>query len=281
MQEKVGIIGAGRLGSSLAASLKKNGVNVVGISCKEETESRAVADKTGIKAFVDNHKLAQKSNVIFLTVPDSLIVKLAEELLEREALAGKILLHCSGAMSGFSLPGEGKVYRGSFHPLQSFAGEGATFKDIFIAMDGDPESLSVIQKLCAILGATPLQVPSEERALYHAAAVFASNYLVTVLATAEQLFTSWTGERQAAREAIMPLVKGSLSNFVGLGGAEALTGPITRGDSNTVEQHLAVLPKEFVAFYKNMGLQTLILAQEKNNLTPEQSEKIKKLLKES
>ena len=281
MKEKIGIIGAGRLGSALAITLKRNGACISGISCKDEAESKFVAEKIAVKAFSDNHELAQNSDVIFLTVPDSLITKVAQELLAKGLAAGTVMLHCSGAMSGFALPQAEGIYRGSFHPLQSFAGGNATFEGIFIAMDGDREALPVMQNLCSLLCAKALPIPSQERALYHAAAVFASNYLVTVLAAAEDLFSKWTGEPSAAREAIMPLVNGTLANFTKLGGAKALTGPIARGDSQTISQHLQVIPEELLQFYKNLGLQTLALAEQNGNLTDEEKGKINFLLKEN
>ena len=279
MKKKIGIIGAGRLGSALAKEFLQKGMQLTGISCQDIAESNAAAKKLGVKAFADNHELAGASEVIFLTVPDSLINKVAEELVAKGLRKGTILLHCSGAISGFALPFAEGVLRGSFHPLQSFAAEGAKFAGIYIALDGDEQTLKVTRRLCEQLAARPLTIPPGDRPLYHAAAVFASNYLITVLSAAEQLFARWADSETDARGAVMPLVNGTVANFAKFGAQKALTGPIARGDSETIRKHIQVLPVEFIDSYRNLGIQTVELARQTGNLPEEKIQEMKSILK--
>lgn len=277
MKKKIGIIGAGRLGTNLAAALKEKGLLVSGVSCQDYAESLSVAKRIGVHAFKDNYELAQSSDVIFVTVPDTLIITVAEDIVRHGLAEGKIMLHCSGTMSGFVLPCSPNLLRGSFHPLQSFASAGVDFAGIYIAMDGDNEAVNFMRELCKVLDTKPLAIPPAERPLYHAAAVFASNYLVSVLSIAESLFSKWADNEADARAAFMPLVNGTIANFVNLGAPKALTGPIARGDNHTLQHHLQALPEDYLDIYKQLGLFTLTLANK--NLTDEQIAQIKRILK--
>ncbi|MDR2005999.1 MAG: DUF2520 domain-containing protein [Acidaminococcales bacterium] len=274
MNKTIGVIGAGRLGCALAARLKEKGCAVAGVTCASFDECRRAAKTAGVRPFADNGALAAVSDILFITVPDGMIVDTAADLLAKGVKDGALMLHCSGALSAFALPPDRRVLRGGFHPLQSFADKDAGFENIHIAVGGDPQALPLMLELCAVLGAKAMSVPDAARPLYHAAACMASNHLVALLAAAEDLFSRWADSPAEARAAFWPLVEGTLRNFRILGPEKALTGPIARGDSQTVGSHLQALPPEYTDFYKKLSRQTLCLARKSGNLT---AEKIKEL----
>ena len=272
MKKTLGIVGTGRLGSALAAALAQKNYPVSGINDTDAVKGQAIADKLKLKFYADSKELAEKSDAIFLAVPDSIIAPAAEDIL---AYCKKplILLHPSGALSAYALPEAQNAYRGSFHPLQSFVSENTIFKDIYVTMDGDKEALETAKTLCLILEAKPLLVPADDRALYHAAACMASNYLVTLLSEVEDVFSRWAPSPEEARKAFWPLIKGTVDNFEKFG-KPALTGPIARGDTSTVKKHLAILPDEYRNIYTVMAEYTAKLACEQNMIPKEKSEEI-------
>lgn len=265
LKKKIGIIGAGRLGSALVRALKATSCEFVGISCLTYAESIKIAKILEVQACADNLELVQKSDVVFFTVPDKQIVSTVEACVQNYQTE-KYFFHCSGAMSANILPISKNIWRGSFHPLQSFASGKEEFSDISIALDGDDKAVEVAKQLCEILQAKPLSIPSEDRALYHAAACIASNHLVTLLCIVQDIFSRWTKTPEEAQQAFLPLVKGSFNNWHKMS-EKALTGPVARGDIQTVEKHLAILPKELLEFYQVMSLYTLELAKKNNNLS--------------
>ncbi|MDR3348399.1 MAG: DUF2520 domain-containing protein [Acidaminococcales bacterium] len=274
MDKSIGVIGAGRLGRALAARLKEKGCAVAGVTCATFDECRRAAKAAGVRPFADNGALAAASDILFITVPDAMIAATAADILAKGVKDGAVLLHCSGALSAFALPPDPRVSRGGFHPLQSFADKGAVFENIYVAVGGDPQALPTMLNLCAALGAKAMSVPDADRPLYHAAACMASNHLVALLAAAENIFARWADSPAGARAAFWPLVEGALRNLQSLGPEKALTGPIARGDSQTVGSHLQALPPEYIGLYKILSRQTLCLAQKSGSLT---AEKIKEL----
>jgi len=157
-----------------------------------------------------------------LAVPDGQIAAAAETLAaevgtagRRDILSKKVCLHCSGSLgldplAALSALG---IHCGSLHPLQSFAGGSARFKDIGMAVDGDNEAQQAACYLAEALQAYPFRVPEAERSAYHAAACFCSNYLVTITAIAQQLFERWTPDKARALQFLLPLLDGTVSNL--------------------------------------------------------------------
>ena len=279
MQKKIGIVGAGRLGTALAMQFKQKGACLTGVSCKTFEETKHIAEALGVKPYEYNRDLAKNSDILFITVPDNAIINIVKELMTEDLPNDLCIIHCSGALSALELPVDERVHRASFHPLQSFASGDARFKDIYIAMDGDDYALAIARELCLMLGARPLNIPSKDRALYHATACITSNHLVAILSVAEGLFAKWTDSPEEARKAMWPLIQGSLENYKKYGPKGALTGPIARGDNKTIEKHLNVLPKEQQDFYKILSLATLDLAAKSGAISVEKIDQISKLLK--
>src|SRR5215204_4585527 len=208
---RVGIVGAGRIGSALTAALRHAGVAVEGPH-----------GRGGRPAGCD---------AILLCVPDAEIAAAAEVVTAAAPLVG----HTSGATPLSALAHAGVAGFG-LHPLQTVAHSEVRFDGASVAVAGStPEALAFAGALAERLGMTPFEIDDEGRAAYHAAAAVASNFLVTLEAAAEAIAVGAGLGREEARELMMPLVRQTVENIAELGPAAALTGPVARGDEATVE----------------------------------------------
>ena len=200
---RLAVVGAGRLGTALAAALSEAGYAVDGPLGRD-------ADGAGADA-------------VLLCVPDGEIAS-AADLVSPDALVG----HCSGA-TGLAALGAREGF--SLHPLMTVTGAGASFTGAGAAVAGNtPTALALARELADALGMEAVEVADADRAAYHAAASIASNFLVTLEAAAERLAVEVGVERWM----LAPLVRASVENWVTLGPERALTGPVARGDEATV-----------------------------------------------
>ena len=212
----------------------------------------------------------QKPDALFLAVPDRAVPQVARALAAAETTPPAVV-HLSGALGLAPLRPllvSGREV-GSFHPLQSFSGDqpAAAFKDIVVAVDGSSEELRRdLEKIAVAVGARAWYVPEEARDLYHAAAVMAANYLVALAAEAVEVLEAAHWSREEALRGLLPLMSGVLGNLRQTGLPRALTGPIRRGDVETVQRNLRALdgledPGPGRA-YRILGLAALELARE-------------------
>jgi len=149
---------------------------------------------------------------------------------------------------------------GTLHPLRAVAAPVAPadrFHRTAFAVSGGPDALRVAGQLVALVGGSLLKVPTNRRPLYHAAAVPASNYLVVLLHEAVGLLEQAGATREEAEHALASLARGTMENVVELGLDRALTGPLLRGDVETVELHLRTLSAEDAALYAELGRRAL------------------------
>ena len=291
---KIGVIGGGKVGRCLASYLKES---LVGITANSPEHSRQLAENFATEPCT-NEELVERAEVLLLTVPDRLIGTVAASLASASVsehatgsapaaqvpqlpLAGKVFLHCSGSM-GLEvlapLQREG-AHVGSLHPLQSFAGGATELAGVYMAMDGDEAACAAAQQIATTVGGHPFQVPAAERAAYHASACICSNYAVAVEALAQGLMSRWLGNEEAAWQALLPLFKGTAANLQSTTSPRTvLTGPIARGDVNTVEKHLAVLPPDLVDVYCSLGLATTKLALANGTIDKVAADKLQQLL---
>lgn len=207
------------------------------------------------------------TTIVILAVPDDALPEVVHDLaMMGAAPPGCAALHLSGALSTDALePLHHRGYAiGSMHPLMAvadpwLAGErlvGAAF-----AMTGEPAAITAARRIVADLGGVPLTIPAVQRPVYHAAAVVASNYLVALMGAAVRMLGQAGIDEQDAVRALMPLLRGTLDNIEQLGVRAAVTGPIARGDVDTVRLHLARLSDEDRVLYCGLGLELLRLAR--------------------
>ena len=281
-----GVTGAGKVGASFVKAFCAAGLRCAGIY------GGAYADKKakllGVP-LVTPGEMAQRADIIFICVPDRAIASAAEALAAEAVrggidVRGKFAYHVSGSaqcdvLSSLAALG---MEVGSLHPLQSFAAPRDSLANIGMAVDGMPRAQELAQDLARLAGAVPFNVPAKERAAYHAAACFCSNYAVTVVALAQKLLSRWAASEEEAFKLLLPLFNGTANNLQNADTAgQALTGPIARGDAVTVKAHLAALPQEFLSAYCALGRETVKLAAENGSITPSAAAEMESLLKEA
>jgi predicted short-subunit dehydrogenase-like oxidoreductase (DUF2520 family) len=241
----VSVVGAGRVGTAIAVLLGRAGHRIVAVSGGAASRDRAAAFLPDAP-FVGSEDAAQLGELVVIAVPDDAIEPMATRLADADAFrAGQWVVHVSGAM-GLDVLGPARAAgagRLAIHPLQTFPDvEGALDRipGSTLAVTADDEEGSLLgERLAHDLGTEPFRLADAQRPLYHAAAVFASNYLVVTGAIAEELFRA-AGVPDPAR-AMRPLQRATLDNVERLGPADALTGPAVRGDAVTIERNLSAL----------------------------------------
>jgi predicted short-subunit dehydrogenase-like oxidoreductase (DUF2520 family) len=182
--------------------------------------------------------------VLFIAVPDAAIRDMAARLDRENAPAALSVVHLSGATRLEALDVLRPRAIGSFHPLQSFPfpRPPEAFAGITVAVDASSPALERrLNAMARRLGAHPRHVGDEQRAAYHAAGVFASNFVNVVLREAVRLLVSIGWSEEDAERALLPLTQGAMENIARRGLVKALTGPIRRGDAETVRRHLDVV----------------------------------------
>jgi predicted short-subunit dehydrogenase-like oxidoreductase (DUF2520 family) len=217
---RLGVVGAGRLGSALAVGLREAGYPVEGPAGRGERPLDCEA--------------------IVLCVPDAQIPAAAEAV----AGAAPLIGHTSGATPLSALTAACAAACFGLHPLQSFAGEpsASAFQGAGCAVAGTTAAaLGLADRIARDLGMTPFAIEDDGRAAYHAAASVASNFLVTLQAAAERIAAGAGLERSEARALLAPLVRQTVENIAELGPEEALTGPVARGDDATVATQRAAV----------------------------------------
>ncbi|MCF6227200.1 MAG: DUF2520 domain-containing protein [Planctomycetes bacterium] len=269
------IYGVGRFGRALAVAVDQVGLEIVAIGGRSRTESPVdgISLHVGIPDFLA--ALTTKSLVI-IAVPDDAIKQVAQEILNA-GQAEHFYVHCAGSRSAKELAP--LANRGCFHILQSFpATKGADrVAGSFCAITADGELFEVLESLALSLNLRPINLPDSARTAYHTAAVIASNALIGLADFGRQILE--TGGIADADKLLLPLMQGTLENLEVSGGdcAEALTGPIARGDFGTVAEHLKNLPEKQRRQYANLMLPLLQLS----SADPHALERIKKALKQA
>jgi len=257
---KVLIIGSGRVGTAFGYLLKTKGFKILGVyNRRYETGLRAV-EKLGEGTVYNKEgllKAVPEADLILVTTPDGVIGETAGLLGGGGPQNGACIMHMSGLLDSdvLKIPGwEGGIF--SFHPLQAVAGFQEGIKllpDALYTVEGNEKGESFARELARILDLKYLVIKKEYKPLYHAAAVVASNYLVTLVDAAFKLLEKAGMDEKEVREGIIRLVGGTLRNLQNLPPAAALTGPVARGDIETIQKHrqaLAEYAPEFLELYQ-------------------------------
>jgi len=257
------ILGAGRVGTGLALGLRAAGVTVTGLHGHRTQEA---PDRITSGALPD---AARSAAVILVTVRDAQLEETLAALAREPLAAAAVVLHASGSAEPQSLAALRAAGHpsGTFHPLLPFADPAraaASLRGAWFGLDGDAAARDASRALASALGALTLEIPAGEKVRYHAAAVFASNFPALLMAAGEQLLTGIGLARDEARAALMPLFLAAVENVRSRPTAQALTGPIVRGDVETVRRHLSALTTEpeLLALYQALSRAAVSLARE-------------------
>jgi predicted short-subunit dehydrogenase-like oxidoreductase (DUF2520 family) len=263
------VLGAGKVGSAVAGLLREAGLRIVAITTTSEASAEKAAALLGAAAGTDNAAAAARGDIVLVTVNDDAISTVVAEVAEAGGFRpDQLVVHMSGALSLAVLASaaDAGASIGCAHPLQSFA----TTEDALRLIGGSvfgitpgPGSLEALEAMVEVLGGRSVLVADEDKSVYHAAAVMASNYLVALEDMAVHLLMSAGFDEAAALAALQPLVTGTVGNVRALGTTNALTGPIVRGDVDTVRAHVEALrglADGELSLYKALGRHTLGIA---------------------
>ena len=285
MVETIGFIGAGKVGTALAVLLSRHGYKVVSVYDQDTAAANNMAIQIiGCQVADTPNQTANAARMVFITTPDSIIPVIAESVKWRQ---GQAVIHCSGADStGILEPAKAAgADTGAFHPLQTFAGAKEAMENMpgsTFAIEAEDPLLTKLKKMAEDLGGSWIILDAEDKAAYHAAAVIASNYLVTLVKMATDLWNTFSVPPEKATKALLPLIRGTIHNIETIGIPNCLTGPIARGDSGTVLKHLDTISQktpELLTAYKALGMQTIPIAAAKKTIAKEQVKELESLLK--
>jgi predicted short-subunit dehydrogenase-like oxidoreductase (DUF2520 family) len=269
MGDRLLIVGSGRAGLALGYALWQ-GEALESLSyCGRQPEPPAhpLFMEGLARYFFGLERPGPGITAVLLAVPDGVLPEMAHAMAgQGDAPEGCVALHCSGTLSVEVLaPLHARGYHvGSLHPLQALAHPVTGAERLpgsWFAVSGEHKAITVARRLVARLDGTTLTVPIARRPLYHAAAVTASNYLPVLLALAARLLVLAGVDEDEAIPALLPLMHGTLENIAELGLAPALTGPISRGDVETVRLHLRTLPDREARVYRDLGREAVALAE--------------------
>lgn len=285
----ISVVGLGVVGTAIATVLKKRGYNLTGIASRSLDKAQKIASTLDCPFTVQAEKITIDSQIVFITTSDSAISEVISNLVSRGGIkAGQTVVHMSGALpSSVLLPAkEVDALIVSIHPLQSFASIDMAINNLpgsFFTIEGDPATYPWAETLVKDLAGQSFYIAENDKALYHAAACVASNFLVALLDYSVKIFSLIGIPEEKGISALMPLIQGSVNNVNNLGPAKALTGPISRGDLATVKKHLVNLQDkkpDFLDLYRQLGLYTTDVALTKKSINCQQAEGLIKLLKE-
>ena len=263
---KFGIIGAGIVGTALAVRLEEAGHECIGV----HTRSRLSYER--FRSYLNKDHLTLDTLIpdvdcLFITTQDGMIRTVAENLSAKGLIIpGQIWIHCSGSLPSdiLRVQDNSSIRCLSLHPLQAFASVEkalAILAGTHFGIEGDDEELG--ERIVEDLGGIPHHILADQKSLYHAGAVVASNYLVVLASLAVDLFGEAGIKGEEALASLLPLMRGTLYNLEQVGLPQALTGPIARGDVQVVQGHLDHMPSKLVEIYQALGLKALELGVNK------------------
>ncbi|MDT8379698.1 MAG: Rossmann-like and DUF2520 domain-containing protein [Desulfotignum sp.] len=270
------IIGCGRVGINLAVFLTQQGYGPAALASRTLSSAQnAAAVVPGGMVFENPVEAAKDRGVVFITTPDDRIGKVCDQVAEGGGFDEHcVVFHLSGVLSSdiLSSARQNGAATGSIHPLQAFAPyeshAASPFEGINISIEGTARARVLGQKLVTALNARPFTIPTDAKTLYHASAVVASNYLVTLEHMALTLLGRAGLAPDQAFDILEPLIQGTLRNIASRGSVDALTGPVVRGDETVIARHLSEIDKkmpEFSALYRLLGQHTLEIARKRSD----------------
>jgi predicted short-subunit dehydrogenase-like oxidoreductase (DUF2520 family) len=227
----VAVVGAGRVGCSIARALAARGHRIVAVSVARHASAQRVLDVLGPVPIADPEDAALAASVVVLAVPDDVLTETARRV-AAGVRDGAVVVHTSG-IRGTEVLAPCGVNVAAIHPAQTIPEPATDLTDVYFAVTAHEHMREWSWWFVGELGGLPVEVPEDQRALYHAALSIASNFTVALAGDAADLL--------GKPEALAPLIRQTVDNVIRLGADAALTGPIVRGDAGTVRAHIAAL----------------------------------------
>ena len=265
---KIGIIGAGKAGTTLGKYLKDKGVEITGIYSKTLSNAKDSAEFIGTTCYEKLEELVKVSNTLFLTVPDGVIESVWDCIMKFD-LESKIVCHFSGSLSSdvFKLYERTGAKVCSVHPIYAFSNKYSAYEQfhkVRFTLEGQPAAVKDMVDLWEGLGHKVTTVKKEDKVKYHAAMSLASNHVLAVLQTSLDWLKDCGFTEQEAYEALEVLAVENVVNGMKHGIVTSLTGPIERNDTETVKKHLRVLEEKDRMLYQNLGNRLIEISKKKN-----------------
>jgi predicted short-subunit dehydrogenase-like oxidoreductase (DUF2520 family) len=270
----ISIVGAGSLAMALAPALRTSGYRIEEIISRDNVKSRRrarmLASSIGARAAtLASARLS--ADVVWLCVSDGAIASCASELAAGRRWAGKYALHSSGALTSDELSALRRqgARVASVHPMMTFVRRGApSLKGVGFAVEGDRVAVALARTIVKALGGASFAITKDAKPLYHAWGAFGSPLLVMELAMAERVARAAGINETAARRTIEPIVRRTVDNYFAHGAAAAFSGPLARGDIDTVRRHLQQLSRvpgvrEIYVALARAALETLPVARKR------------------
>lgn len=272
---RIAVVGVGRLGALLGRAFDQAGYPVVACASRMSSRAEGLADELPwCRAYPTSSDAAALADWVFLTVPDDAITEVAASI---EWQDRQLAVHCSGALPATAMRAatEASARVAGFHPLQSFADSATGLPNLpgsWIGIEADEATWPSLADLARAVGATPLRLIPETRAIYHLSSVIVSNFTVGLMSLATDLWGEIGIDRESAAAALLPLLAGTVRNIAGLGPTSALTGPAARGDAGTLARHLEALHGRDAEqdVYRSLTRLLIAVARRQGRLDPEQ-----------
>ncbi len=279
MSDSVFVVGAGRVGRGLIKEFQQSGLTVVGAWNRTQESARGTETATGLTPVWGRLPDTTAASVVVLAVPDRAIGSVVQTLVdEGKVTSRQVVLHVSGAVLSSRARVSPDCPRAvaAYHPLQTFAAPEEARRRYHVTLEGEPEAIAVGRRLAEATGHAVMEIDATNKALYHAAATVACNYVVTLQMVALRMAEQAGLPTAEAQQAFVSLLSGTAAAVEREGLQEGLTGPIARGDTATVASHLEALDTvdpELAALYRALGRRTL-------ELRTEECEEIRELLQD-
>ncbi len=263
----ISIIGAGRVGQTVAKRLHKLGWRIGAVVTRSRRSARGAVRAIGAGTpYSSLTPEAFDADVILLSVPDDVLANVAHKLAKIGSAAltkkprAEIVLHTSGALDHRVLAPLARrgVSTGSMHPMQTFSGRATPrLEGVIFSIEGAPAACAAAQKIARSLGATPVIIKSHHKPAYHASGTVVAGHALALVESATQMLLQIGFTRRRASQALLPLIRQMLDNYELLGPHAAWTGPLSRGDYATISKHTKALrrfPREFQDAYRALAL---------------------------
>lgn len=271
----IGIVGAGAVGTALGVALARAGWPIHAVASRDpERRQRAQALTAAPRAFAEGQALIEEVELILVTIPDDALAGFAAQV---RMYGGQAMVHTSGALGADVLAPAmaAGTQIGAFHPLVAFAETEravAALHGATIAIEADDQLADLLARMAEAIGGRPVRLAPGSKGAYHAAAVLAAGGFVALLDAIVELGRVAGLDESGSLAIYGPLIEGTLANARALGVSAALTGPITRGDSGTLRDHLQVLRAHAPAvldLYRAAAEREIAIAAARGTLAPE------------
>jgi predicted short-subunit dehydrogenase-like oxidoreductase (DUF2520 family) len=260
IKPSIAFVGAGALAAGLGQTLHQHGYSIDEIVVRSaNSNAKRLAAKLGAR-LVSLESAALLSKIVWLAVPDDAIATCSEALATRRDWNGRVVLHSSGALSSAvlgSLKTRGAAVA-SLHPMMTFVSSTKgpsrdSLRGVSFAVEGDPAAAKVATAIARELGGEVLKLSPKRKAAYHAFGSFLSPLIVAELTAAEEVAKLAGISKAQAQRIMRPIVQRTVANYLDNGGQKAFSGPLVRGDVETVRRHVEALNGQTLDAYRALA----------------------------